>query len=175
MAALSAKRGLDAAALPPHYRDSLVRAVGLNERVELEQSQVQLREGDIFLLCTDGLTRMVSDEILAKILKQGLQNPLGSLARNLVDAANEAGGRDNITVILVKVGDIGRTVSEENEESEVSTLAFPVSVAVFDTADCARDEAQTPRTLEALQCTGDQTKTLAPASPVDVAAPPRRP
>lgn len=57
--------------------------------------------GDMFLLCTDGITDMVNDEGIEKILSQ--KKPLNDLAKELVDIANELGGIDNSTVVLCKV------------------------------------------------------------------------
>jgi protein phosphatase len=63
---------------------------------------IELLEGDRLLLCTDGLTAMVDDSAIGPLLNTH-SNPEAS-CRALVDAANEAGGEDNITVLLVEVG-----------------------------------------------------------------------
>ena len=59
------------------------------------------QSGDVFLLCSDGLTREVSEAQMAEIL--GGEGSLDDAAARLIDAANEAGGRDNVTCLLVRV------------------------------------------------------------------------
>jgi PPM family protein phosphatase len=61
---------------------------------------VDAEPGDLFLLCSDGLTTMLDDAAVRRLLLRDL--PLDALARDLVDAANELGGQDNITVLLVR-------------------------------------------------------------------------
>jgi serine/threonine protein phosphatase PrpC len=86
----------------PH-RHILYRCLGLKPRVEIEMKpSVALRPGDALLLCSDGLWDMVyPDERLAEHLA-AQASPL-SICRRLVDAANDAGGDDNITAVLVRV------------------------------------------------------------------------
>jgi protein phosphatase len=62
---------------------------------------VKLRSGDRLLLCTDGLTAMLSDDQILSILASN--RDADAACRQLVDAANEAGGKDNITVVLIPV------------------------------------------------------------------------
>jgi len=88
-------------------RHVLERALMGGETPEVETSTGAIRAGDVFLLCTDGLTGMVADtEILRLMLlgdPAGSSDPMASLdgiATALVDAAKAAGGRDNITVVL---------------------------------------------------------------------------
>jgi serine/threonine protein phosphatase PrpC len=85
----------------PH-KNVIVRAVGMRDAVEMDLSRVKVREGDVFLFCSDGLFGMLPDEQMAEILRE---EGFDILRANqlLVDAANEAGGSDNITSILVQV------------------------------------------------------------------------
>lgn len=83
-------------------KNLLTRALGVDPVVEAEIREHDARPGDVFLLCTDGLNGMVGDEEIATaILEQG-GDPERSAAR-LVELANDAGGRDNVTVALVRV------------------------------------------------------------------------
>ncbi len=59
--------------------------------------------GDLFLICSDGLTGMVDDQTLHQVLSTHPQEDLQALCGRLVELANEAGGQDNISVILVRV------------------------------------------------------------------------
>jgi protein phosphatase len=88
----------------PH-KNVIVRAVGMREAVELDLSRLEIQEGDILLLCCDGLSGMVPDEQMAEILRGGG----GEILRTnqmLVDAAIEAGGSDNVTSVLVQVAEL---------------------------------------------------------------------
>ena len=135
VAALAAKLGRDPASLPAKYQNELLNAVGLNESVELEKTPVEVLSEDLFLLCSDGLTRMLPDEVIAGILKAGQVEGVRVTAEALVKAANEAGGKDNITVVLVRVGDLrGLPVaSEPEEEDECRTVLAPGGQPVAET------------------------------------------
>jgi PPM family protein phosphatase len=87
-------------------RSVITRALGPENSVEVDTFRIPARSGDVFLLCSDGLSGMVSDSDMAAILEE--QCELGSVAASLVDAANENGGRDNITAVLFKVEDDGQ-------------------------------------------------------------------
>ncbi|MDR0457446.1 MAG: protein phosphatase 2C domain-containing protein [Burkholderiaceae bacterium] len=84
------------------YRGLLTRGLGVEDTVLLDTQAEPLQPGDICLLCSDGLTDMVSDAEIAAVLGSGL--PLPSMAQVLIAQANTAGGRDNITVALLRAG-----------------------------------------------------------------------
>lgn len=81
-------------------RHIVTRAVGVEAEVQLEVQAVDAHPGDIVLLCSDGLTDMLSDTEIAAVLCIG--GPLEVLCARLVDAANDAGGADNIAVVLTR-------------------------------------------------------------------------
>ena len=84
-------------------RNLVTRALGVEATVVLELHEHQVAAGDIYLLCSDGLTDMATDAEIAKILTHA--SPLPDMAQALVALANEHGGRDNITVLLVQISD----------------------------------------------------------------------
>ena len=88
-------------ALRSPLRNVITRAVGTQNGVTPDCFQFEAQTGDLFLLCSDGLTREVSDEAIQELLAGDL--PLQERANRLVEAANKAGGRDNITCIVVQV------------------------------------------------------------------------
>ncbi len=93
--------GLDKASARNHPDKNIItRAVGASEVVEPDFFSVTLEEGDIVLMCSDGLTNMLEDEDIRMRLS-GTRD-IVEKALDLVEAANENGGRDNISVILVK-------------------------------------------------------------------------
>lgn len=85
----------------PH-KNVIVRALGMKESVEVDLLRVPVEEGDVVLLCCDGLSGMVPDERIAELIRLH-QGDLKAAAQALVDAANEAGGVDNITCVLAQV------------------------------------------------------------------------
>lgn len=82
-------------------RNLVTRALGVEELVLLEVNEFEVRAGDVYLLCSDGLSEMVGDADMAALLLS--RSSLDEKTERLVDAANGNGGRDNISVILAKV------------------------------------------------------------------------
>jgi serine/threonine protein phosphatase PrpC len=82
-------------------RSILTRALGVDESLQVDQGAIEPRPGDRLLLCSDGLTGMVDEERITKLLIDN-QDPQKA-ADALVDAANEVGGQDNITTIVIDV------------------------------------------------------------------------
>ncbi len=90
-------------------RSIITRALGPEPSVNVDTMTFPAKSGDVFLLCSDGLTTMVSDEEIAEIL--GEAKTLRAGVNKLIDAANAKGGRDNITAVAFRV-------AEEGEEPE---------------------------------------------------------
>lgn len=82
-------------------RNVITKAVGARDSIELDLVEHTLQPGDVLLLCSDGLHGMVNDGDIARLLLSSLESLEGATAR-LVDAANEAGGRDNVTAVLLR-------------------------------------------------------------------------
>jgi len=80
------------------YKNVIIRAVGVNEGFAIDFIKGRVLEGDVFLLCTDGLTDMVDDPTIQETL--GLPHDLRRKAEKLVELAKLGGGRDNITLVL---------------------------------------------------------------------------
>jgi protein phosphatase len=81
-------------------RNVITKAVGAKESIEIETSEHKLAAGDVILLCSDGLHAMITDEAILSLLNP-LKGTLEQAATALVDAANEAGGKDNVSVVLL--------------------------------------------------------------------------
>jgi PPM family protein phosphatase len=81
------------------HKNIITRAIGTAEHVKPDVVVVPVEDKDLFLLCSDGLTDMVTDDDLARMLS--VATPLDERARSLVEVANQRGGRDNITAVLV--------------------------------------------------------------------------
>ncbi len=82
----------------------LTRALGTHDDPDFEVRTHELARGDVLLLCSDGLTSMVADAEILAIVTARRSDPEGA-AQELIDAANRAGGRDNISAIVVQFGD----------------------------------------------------------------------
>lgn len=89
--------------LPVIFRGVLTRAVGLERETPLDAAGVDVRPDDLFLLCSDGLYKMLKDKEITKILRKGAELPPAALAAALVAAANDAGGKDNVSAVIVRV------------------------------------------------------------------------
>lgn len=91
---------LEQAATAPN-KNLVTRALGVEDAVMLELNEYQVQPGDLYLMCSDGLTDMVDDAEISNILEGS--SSMEQKADRLVSVANEHGGRDNITVLLVQV------------------------------------------------------------------------
>ena len=112
---------LTAEAAEHHPQKSIItRALGPEPDVEVDAHTHAVRDGDVYLLCSDGLTGMISDDEVAAILR-GSQT-LREAAEALVRAANQSGGRDNITVVLFRVGDDGSAPAEQDTLARGETI-----------------------------------------------------
>jgi PPM family protein phosphatase len=85
-----------------HNKNLVTRALGIDPEVDAEIHTYDVEEGDIYLLCSDGLNDMIEDEEIQMTLI-ALRTNLDLTAQQLVQAANDAGGRDNVSVMLIKV------------------------------------------------------------------------
>ncbi len=83
-------------------RNVITRALGTQPTVTADVFPLEIEPGDLFLLCSDGLTRELSDDLLESMLRLDLK--LEALCERLIGAANNAGGHDNITCLLLRAG-----------------------------------------------------------------------
>ena len=101
-------------------RSVITRVLGTDPEVDVDMSRIGTEPGDVFLLCSDGLTTMVGDDAILRIVDDN-RHDLEGAVRALVDAANASGGEDNITVICFEVG----AASDEDEPSPDETAVLP--------------------------------------------------
>jgi len=87
----------DLAGLSAH---AITRALGSKESVEIDMRSTEVLPGDVYLLCSDGINRMLEDELIAEVLQ--LSDDPSTTAHMLVDFANDAGGRDNCTALVIR-------------------------------------------------------------------------
>ncbi len=87
-------------ALRSPLRNVITRALGTQNSIAPDAFELEAEAGDLFLLCSDGLTRELADPLIESLLLAGA--PLDEMCSRLVAAANQAGGNDNITCVLVR-------------------------------------------------------------------------
>jgi protein phosphatase len=124
-------------------RSVITRAVGTEPDVDVDTFTIEPEEGDLFLICSDGLTDMVDDGTIIEAIERH-RDDLDEAANALVGAANRVGGEDNITVLLVEVGaeaDVADTQRAEAVEVDEDTLSGLEAVPAVDTAVVPPDEA----------------------------------
>jgi len=135
-------------------RSVVTRALGSDPNVDVDTFEIEAEPGDLFLLCSDGLTSMVGDEaILDEIDKN--RDDLQAAAKALVRAANRGGGEDNITVVFFEVEAGGKQLAEEHtvalpppqeqtgdEEDTLDELDGVKPISVEDEAPRERDGAR---------------------------------
>lgn len=93
--------GIDRASARNHPDKNIItRAIGARDYVEADFFNLELQTGDMVLLCSDGLTNMIEDEIIYQILTNG--ESLKDRVEELVETANQNGGKDNISVIVIE-------------------------------------------------------------------------
>jgi protein phosphatase len=94
-------------------RSIITRALGPEPEVQVDVQTVPAQAGDIFLICSDGLTTMLDDDHIARLLARA--SSMDAAVRALVDEANRAGGRDNISVIAFRLADADAPAGESAE------------------------------------------------------------
>jgi len=128
-------------------RSIITRALGPEDVVEPDTLTVPARGGDLFLLCSDGLTSMIGEDEIAAVLAS--TDDIEAAGRALVDRANEAGGKDNITVVLFRLEGVGTTPEEEVELTRLNMEAVSAPAAAAPAAAAVeRREPRAPRPAE---------------------------
>jgi protein phosphatase len=126
-------------------RSIITRALGPEPSVNVDTMTFPARDGDIFLLCSDGLTTMVSDEEIREILVNS--KSLRAAVNRLVDAANRGGGRDNITAVAFRVADADAKEADEGATliSRTAEGAGLTRERMREAGDRIRGQGPTPR------------------------------
>lgn len=114
-------------------RSIITRALGPDPSVEVDVREFALEAGDVLLLCSDGLTTMLPEAKISDLISRNRR--LDTAGRALIAAANAAGGRDNITVVLARIGGLDDDIVEAvPDEDEQSTAVHPAVAPAFDEA-----------------------------------------
>jgi protein phosphatase len=108
-------------------RSVITRALGTDPDVDVDHFTVEAHAGDVFLLCSDGLTTMVDDDDILGVLEK-YHDDLDRATKSLVSAANRGGGEDNITVIAFAISDAGETAqmpTVDNQDTMENVIPPP--------------------------------------------------
>ena len=144
-------------------RSIITRALGPEPDVEVDTLTQPVRDKDVLLLCSDGLTSMVSEADVADILRS--TDNLADAGRALVKAANDAGGRDNITVVLVRLEEVAAGLAQPADTVERrrgSVPAAPPANATERAGTVPRRPPRTPPVVPAERTNGDRAKAPLP-------------
>ena len=139
-------------------RSVITRALGPDASVDVDTFSVEVQPGDLFLLCSDGLTSMIGDDNIVGIVRRQ-RDDLDQLTRELVQAANDAGGEDNITVVCFELTAAAPTLV-------TSPAGAPVVVAGPELVD---EEEDTLDELADVPAASITTIRAAPVLPAEVA------
>lgn len=158
----------DESKVNPMFRGMVLRAVGVRQTVDVEFTGFDVKKGDRIVICSDGLSKMVPDKTMAKI--SSAEEDCAKVAESLVAAANEAGGADNITVIVLDVGTLPMALAK---------IPFPFERIAADTASTGlgTDDSVTQDTGEVTRmtyCADDATIGEAESQTADQADQPPR-
>jgi PPM family protein phosphatase len=96
-------------------RSVITRALGTDPDVDVDTFSIPTRPGDLFMLCSDGLTSMVEDDLILSTVEKH-RDDLQTAAKALIRAANKGGGEDNITVVFFEIGDDAGEPLEETAQ-----------------------------------------------------------
>jgi protein phosphatase len=107
-------------------RSIITRALGPEPEVEVDTFTVAAEDGDVYLICSDGLTSMVAESTVAQIMREA--SDIASAAERLVAAALDAGGRDNVTVVLFRIEEVGG--ADDPPTEALTPASVPVDAVV---------------------------------------------
>jgi len=133
-------------------RSVITRALGTDPDVDVDAFTVDAQPGDLFLLCSDGLTSMVDNEEILALLERN-RNDLKGATKSLLTAANRGGGEDNITVVAFEIAPDGGDTVAMPAVGEDDTLVGLPAVDAAETVEnvLADPEHDSPRTQEPVQ------------------------
>lgn len=174
-------------------RNIILQALGPEARVKVDLTSQQVRRGDTLVLCSDGLSGQVKSAVIARVIAEAPE--LVEACRQLIDLANEAGGPDNITVVIARfegeglartghTDEVGHQVfrfsgaSRETVQADPDTPTPPMGIPVV---DASRPTAKlTPRSIDALPAEAEPDPSAAassaptPTAGTPTAAPPEK-
>lgn len=117
---IAAQTGIDEKKLPRPYRGILTKAVGTGKKSYPERNPVDVAVDDLFILCSDGLTKVLSDKKLSYLVGKNKQLSVSEMAQMLVNEALAGGAPDNVTVAVIRVKHLPQDVMPTEAELEAN-------------------------------------------------------
>jgi protein phosphatase len=160
-------------------RSVITRALGTEPDVDVDTFTIEARPGDVFLLCSDGLSSMISDSEILGLVRSG-NGDLEAALRGLVEAANTSGGDDNITVVAFEIAQ-QEEAGERAADDPDRTRQRPVVTAPVDDEDTLSGLERVPAVDTAVLSVAEIREQLESAPEAEVetgpatVVPPRRP
>jgi PPM family protein phosphatase len=151
-------------------RSIITRALGPEPTVNVDTWTYPVRAGDVLLLCSDGLTSMISEAEVASVLAE--TDDLNLAAERLIAAANEAGGRDNITVVLFRLEEVGVDGGGASDHTMVVTPAARAAMEAEAVKARAAAAASRPESTQRDAAQATDAAGSAPSATSAVAPPP---
>lgn len=151
--ALALKPDLTPEELARLPKNIITRALGMREDVKVDIHSAEVEEGDVFLLCSDGLSGMIDEPEIKEVLAKAVQGPDADLREScemLVHLANEAGGTDNITALLVRIDGLVASNAGSDEPELVTDSNLRLSTAELEAL--ASEEEATHATSPCPKC-----------------------
>jgi serine/threonine protein phosphatase PrpC len=139
-------------------RSVITRALGTDPDVDPDTFSIETEPGDLFMLCSDGLTSMVEDDVILRCIEEN-RGDLQAAAKALIRAANKGGGEDNITIVFFEIG-------EETGEPLEETARYPALAPDGDGEldEDTLDELDRVPTVDTMVVPPDQAEQFAEAS-----------
>jgi protein phosphatase len=106
-------------------RNVITRAIGLVPNAQVDVSAIPIEDGDLILLCSDGLNSMIDDSEIERILKETTPK---EVCRSLIDAANDSGGHNNTTVAVATIGRARRSMAKPADQDTLKVQRRPTSL-----------------------------------------------
>ena len=148
-------------------KNVITRALGMQDQVVVDLQHDDPIDGDVYILCSDGLSGMIPDDDILKIIASSPNN-ISEACRILIQTANEHGGEDNITAVIIKIEEMGDPITTGAKTIKVISAALPETTTVKPAGSPpglpAEDFAEEP-THPGLD--GDDTQELASQQPAE--------
>ena len=154
-------------------KNVISRALGAEEAVDVDMKTIEVEEGTEFLLCTDGITRHISDNEIRQLMV--VTNDTDQLCSELKQRCYDRGAEDNLTVVVVRVGE--RLKSDErlaDLEPTITPDTQPVYAVQSGNGSAAQDTSFTPASRIAFPAPAPANPPATAADPLNVAAPPEQ-